>query len=92
MFYVGTKISFTSSKNSSRKNSHYRNKGIETYEALKDIEFPVKLTSVLKFKRKPSISINVYSCELIIEKLNIYVLYHTKNKLKKHINLLLIKN
>ena len=72
--------------------SKYKNIGLEIDEALKNISFPVELTSIEKFEKKSSISINVYSYEIIKGRLNVYILYHTKNKQQRHVNLLLIKN
>jgi len=49
-----------------------------------DIEFPMNLKNIGKFKRLNNVSINIYS----IEKQKILPLRLTDNKKEKHVNLL----
>ena len=56
---------------------------------LKNVPFPVKLTNIEKFEKRSKISVSVYSYD---ENFSVYVLYHTKERQSKHVNLLLLKN
>lgn len=45
-------------------------------EALKDIRFPVEITSIEQFERKYKIPINVYSYKIINKKLGTFFISH----------------
>jgi len=58
---------------------------------LKDIEFPITLNQIKKFKNQNNIFINVY-CIKKKKELSILPIRFTDTKMEKHVNLLYVQN
>ena len=89
--FLWSVIAGTFLKNSKLANPHrlmhYRN--YENKFNLEGIKFPVSIADIPKFERRNDITISVYGCEA--ENL-IYPIKVSKEKKKKHVNLLLISD
>jgi len=77
-------------KNNTNRESSYRH--YATMLNLKDIEFPITLTQIKKFKNLNDISINVYCIKKQKKKLSILPIRFTDRKMDKHVNLLYVQN
>ena len=88
MFPMVRSCSFASSKQNPQRVTKYKQWEHEFDEALKGIEFRVKLTDVSKFTKRTNMSINVYT----FNQKRIVPLEITKEEKETHIDLLYIKN
>ncbi|XP_030751512.1 uncharacterized protein LOC115879024 [Sitophilus oryzae] len=59
---------------------------------LKGIQFPMTLKQIPRFEKQNNLSINVYRLEQLNKSFNVIPTHLTKNKLERHINLLMIQD
>ncbi|CAH1110639.1 unnamed protein product [Psylliodes chrysocephalus] len=59
---------------------------------LQGLDIPIQFNKISLFEKLNQLSVNVYGLELVGKNYNVVPLRLTKNKLEKHINLLLIQN